>query len=175
MQPQPLKTGVEHARPRRGDAARLAECTGGASSGRQPKSGRLITRGCDGGDLKSCTDLGALHLSGTGVDANPGVAAAYFEAACDRSWPSACHYLAVQHLLGNGVAKNLEKAVALNTTACDGGVAPACGHIGGMHKLGYGVPPNAAASIRYQRRRARGELFSCSLTDKRSPGRRRAG
>lgn len=124
----------------------------------------LISRGCDGGDPKSCTHLGVVKLSGTVLPADPPGAALLFEASCTAGSGEACHYLGMQYLLGMGVTPNPDLARAHNLTACQRHVAAGCGALAGMIEAGlsFSTDMELAATMR-GRACEWGDLYSCAM------------
>ena len=159
------------ARAMRRAAARPARSTspGRGVSHDEKKARELLTKGCDGSDTKSCTNLGVLMMQGRGGAKDGAAAAKNFEKGCADADALACGMLGMQYKTGDGVTKDDAKAVALLQKGCEGGNDAACGTYGKMLLDGTGdregpregedVP---AARVRRQRSRRRASTSATS-------------
>ena len=127
------------------------------------KGVQLTEKGCEGKDTLSCTNLGALLLTGTGVETDAIRASTLFDQSCKAGSGEACHYLGGQYLLGIGVKTNPELARAHNLTACQRNVSAACGHLGGMLETGFGYAIDLKMAVTMRGRACQaGDAFSCT-------------
>ena len=68
---------------------------------------------CDGGNIDSCTNLGALFENGQGVAQDYNKAADLYKYTCDSGDTTGCHNLGVLYERGQGVEQNYIKAAKL--------------------------------------------------------------
>jgi TPR repeat protein len=88
-------------------------------------------RGCDGGGMTACNNLGVLLSEGRdGVPRDDPRAVQYFERACDKNEPMACGNLGNMYSRGDGVAKDEKRANALYDRSCKAGSDRSCGRLG---------------------------------------------
>ena len=85
-----------------------------------------LKQACDGGEAKSCFDLGNRYREGEGVAKDLAKAAQLYQKACEAGHAGSCFNLANRYREGEGVAKDLVKAAQLYQQACDEGEARAC-------------------------------------------------
>jgi TPR repeat protein len=134
-----------------GAAGSLYVSGGGGASRDEKKARELLTKGCDGSDTKSCTNLGVLMVQGRGGAKDPAAAAKNFEKGCADADALACGMLGTQYKTGDGVTKDEAKAAALLQKGCEGGNDAACGTYGKMLLDGVGTakdPVKAKAFLR---------------------------
>lgn len=87
---------------------------------------------CEGGDQKSCSNLGVLLVDdGLGVPSDPPRAARLFRGACDAGEMNACTNLGSMLARGvGGVARDVAAAKRLFARACEAAVHEACADLG---------------------------------------------
>ena len=105
--------------------AALAAVPALAAAGTQDPAALQLA--CNGGDAKSCFDLGVLYEGGKGVPKDKTKAAGLYRKACDAGSASGCFALGLMYKWGKGVPQNRVKAAELFRKACDAGLAAACG------------------------------------------------
>jgi TPR repeat protein len=103
-----------------------------------------LRKGCDGGDVRSCTNLGQMIARGVGTRADPAAAMPLFENGCNQGDAVGCALLGDGYRTGAGVARDDARAAALFRRACEGGNAPSCGQLGLMLRAGEGVAKDDA-------------------------------
>jgi TPR repeat protein len=103
------------------------------------KAMTALKKGCDGGDARSCTNLGQMVARGVGTKADPAAAMALFENGCNQGDAMGCALLGDGYRNGAGVSRDDARAAALYRKACDGGNASSCGLLGLMMRSGQGV------------------------------------
>jgi hypothetical protein len=111
------------------------------------KAVAALKKGCDGGDSRSCVNLGGLTFDGIGVKADLAAAASMFESGCNSGDAVGCARLGSAYHSGTGVAHDDAKAAGLLRKGCDGGQARACGELGAMTREGAGVSKDDAAAM----------------------------
>jgi hypothetical protein len=115
-------------------------------SGENDKALAALKKGCDGGDTRSCVNLGEMVLRGRGAKADPAAAAPLFESGCNQGDAVGCAHLAHAYRTGLGVVRDDARAATLMRKACDGGQAPSCGELGMMLRAGEGVAKDEKAA-----------------------------
>ena len=135
-----------------GAAGSLYVNGGGGASRDEKKARELLTKGCDGSDTKSCTNLGVLMTQGRGGAKDAAAAAKNFEKGCADADALACNMLGTQYKTGDGVTKDEAKAAALLQKGCEGGNDAACGTYGKMLLDGVGTPKDAVKAKAFLRR-----------------------
>lgn len=78
-------------------------------------------------DVHACTVLGELHEHGFWGQAQPEIAATYYERACAGDSGRGCFRLAGLYSRGEGVERDTATAARLSSAACDVGEGAACG------------------------------------------------
>lgn len=122
-----------------------------------------IGHACDGGDIRSCVQLGVLYSNGYGVPKDEQKASALFQKACDRGSTAACSNLGSFYAMGRGVPRNGAKAAALYQRACNAGEPAGCYGLGFAYEWGLGVPKDQTkADALYQRACSDGDAAGCS-------------
>jgi TPR repeat protein len=121
-----------------GDARACTRLGFGYETGKHGRDGSFIPqdfqsaaayykRGCEGGHMAGCRDLGRLYQEGKGVPQDFTVAAQLYTMACDRVMDDgACVLLASLYRDGRGVPLDREKAVAMYREACRRGYEISC-------------------------------------------------
>jgi TPR repeat protein len=123
-----------------------------------------LKKGCDGGDVRSCVNLGDMTLDGVGTKADPAAAAPLFDRGCTSGDAIGCARLGFLYRAGNGVAHDDARAAKLLRKACDGGQARACGELGLMTRDGAGLAADSNAATTLLRRGCDGgDARSCTL------------
>jgi TPR repeat protein len=126
-----------------------AMCFGGEGAPRgKRETAALYRKACDGGDPKSCHNLGLMYNDGQGVPADRVKAAYLFRHACDGGVVDSCYNLGVMRSTGEGVPQDHAMAAALFRTACDAGYAKGCHNLGVVYQNGQGVPQEMAQAAR---------------------------
>lgn len=128
------------------------------------KAVRQLQAACEAGNLAgACDELGALHEYGTGVSADPGVAANLYGRACEGGSGAGCRHLATLHNLGKGVARDATLAAQLLGRACTSGDGVGCATLGHLHLSGSGgVQKDVETAVKWFREGCeRGHAPSC--------------
>jgi TPR repeat protein len=115
-----------------------------------------LKKGCDGGDVRSCVNLGGMTLEGIGTKADPVAAAPLFDSACSNGDAVGCARLGAAYHAGTGVTHDDAKAAGLLRKGCEGGQAHACGELGQMMRDGTGVAKDDAGALVLLRRGCNG-------------------
>ncbi len=122
-----------------------------------------LKKGCDGGDVRSCVNLGDMTLDGVGTKADPAAAAPLFDKGCTNGDAIGCARLGFLYRAGNGVAHDDARAATLLRKGCDGGQARACGELGLMARDGAGIAKDENAATALLRRGCDGgDARSCT-------------
>ncbi len=123
-----------------------------------------LKKGCDGGDVRSCVNLGGMTFDGVGTKADPVAAAPLFQSGCDGGDAIGCARLGLSYRSGTGVTKDDARAAGLLRKGCDGGNPRACGELGSMMREGAGVAKDDAAATKLLARGCDGgDARSCVL------------
>ena len=131
-----------------------------------------LKKGCDGGDARSCVNLGGMTLEGIGTKADPVAAAPLFESGCNSGDAIGCGRLGAAYHSGTGVTRDDTKAAGLLRKACDGGQAHACGELGAMMRDGTGVAKDETAALGLLKRGCYGgDARSCNLAGEQAESR----
>ena len=86
----------------------------------------LGLRGCDGGSVPGCSNLGSLYQGGNGVDQDFAKAGEYYDRACQKGLSTACFNLGRLAEQGLGREADPSAAIALYKKACGKGNENAC-------------------------------------------------
>jgi hypothetical protein len=135
-----------------GSAGALYVGGGGGASRDEKKARELLTKGCEGSDTKSCTNLGVLMMQGRGGAKDAAAAAKNFEKGCGDADALACGVLGTQYRTGDGVTKDEGKALSLLTKGCEGGNDLACGTAGKMYLDGAGATKDVPKAVTFLKR-----------------------
>ena len=135
-----------------GTAGTLAISGSGGATRDEKKARELLTKGCEGSDTKSCTNLGVLLAQGRGGAKDTAAAAKNFEKGCGDADALACGMLGAQYKSGDGVTKDDAKALALLQKGCEGGNDAACGTVGKMLLDGTGAPKDVPKAVDFLKR-----------------------
>jgi TPR repeat protein len=128
----------------------------------QARAAELFKKGCDGGEAKSCVNLGVMRADGLGVGKDPAAAAKLFEKGCNDGEAAGCGLLGKAYLAGAGVSSDPARAASLLEQACDGADARSCGAAGVLYAEGNGVQRDVARAAKlYQRACNGGDAASC--------------
>jgi hypothetical protein len=114
-----------------------------------PRDVADCTEQCTKGQANSCTNLGSLYESGTGVPQDKSRAAALYKQGCDGNDGAACLDLAYFYVRGIG-GLGVEKlhAVTLEKRACDLGYESGCTRLARAYMTGEeGVPKDYSAAL----------------------------
>ena len=84
------------------------------------------TSECEQGKYESCSVLGFMYVSGSGVAKDETRGAALFERGCDGGDAMGCVGLGHVYWNAHGVAKDEARAAALYHRGCEGGAAMGC-------------------------------------------------
>ncbi|MDR2507268.1 MAG: sel1 repeat family protein [Candidatus Accumulibacter sp.] len=103
------------------------------------KKAAAFKKSCDGGDAKTCTNLGVLYVTGKGVKQDYARAAELYAKACDGENARGCSSLGELYANGRGVGQDAAKARELYKKACDLWNARACNRLGLMYENGSGA------------------------------------
>lgn len=101
---------------------------------------------CDGGVMRSCTELGRIYELGLNVTRDGIAAAALYRKACDGGDMAGCYSAA--YVLENGIAGRRDPhcAIAMYKYACEGGYTRGCLMAGYMYKAGIDVEKDDASA-----------------------------
>jgi uncharacterized protein len=122
---------------------------------------------CDGGNLKSCFNVGLLHeekIKGDpSNDPNFKTAIAYMVRACFAGFQRACIAEASNYRTPKYGVLDVARSVALLTKACDAGEIAGCEDLAEIHHSGSGIPVDVAraAALFKQSCDAGGRANSC--------------
>ncbi len=113
----------------------------------------LSTKGCDGGDLVACVNLGAFYQAALGTAKNRQRASELFKKACDAGNAGGCGEYGTMYLLGRGVPLDGKRGQDLLTQACEWGELDACSVAADAYTMGFeGIPKNLEkAAATYKR------------------------
>lgn len=142
--------------------ALLASGAGGASRD-DVKARELLGKGCDGGDTKSCSNLGVMLVQGRGGAKDAAGAAKKLEKGCADADALACGTLGMLTKSGDGVAKDEAKAAKLLTKACEGGHDLACATAGKMLIDGAGTTKDVTKGADFLKRACDGSQGQACL------------
>ncbi len=112
-----------------------------------PVSAASLQVACDGGDARSCNELGIRAAHGIGVTKDLHAAASLFKKACEGKEATACNELGLLHDYGLGMPKDPAGAAALYEQACDGGEANGCNNLGIMYANGTGMMKDPGRAV----------------------------
>ncbi|MGL4238823.1 tetratricopeptide repeat protein, partial [Tabrizicola sp.] len=88
------------------EAARVAQAAGDFAA-----LLRISEKGCELGNVISCSDIGMIYLAGLGVHVDLGKALPLVMDGCDAGYSRACTNLGWMHYEGYGVERDLAKAI----------------------------------------------------------------
>jgi uncharacterized protein len=126
--------------------------TGSAGAKKDDNEARtLLQKGCDGGDTKSCFNVGLMAMNGRGGAKDPAIATKAWEKGCADADAESCF------LLGD-TQKEEPKQLALYTKGCEGGSDGACGKAGKMLLEGKGGAKDEAKGADFLRRACNGSV-----------------
>jgi TPR repeat protein len=135
-----------------GAAGALLASGGGGATKDEAKARELLGKGCDGGDVKSCSNLGLLLSKGRGGAKDAAGAVKRFEKACGDADAIGCGLLGAAYESGEGVGKDEAKAVTFLQKGCEGGHDHSCGVVGRMLLAGRGAPKDVAKGTDFLKR-----------------------
>jgi TPR repeat protein len=118
-----------------------------AAPGLAAQSPAQAESGCADGSAQSCWIAGVLQER-----INLPRAAAFYQRACEGSYPEACRALGSMLSEGRGVEPNGPRASVLFQQACDLGLARACTDRGILLQFGRGVDQNLSQALALFRR-----------------------
>jgi hypothetical protein len=123
-----------------------------------------LTLHCDGGEGKSCTELGKLHASAEWGARDLAAAAKMYQKGCGLGDPRGCENLGDAYTHGHGVAIDREKGRELYERACQAHSGFSCGMLGSFYAVGYGVERQGKKAREYlQHACDEGDTGSCKL------------
>lgn len=111
----------------------------------------MLQKGCDGGDTKSCFNVGLMSMYGRGGAKDPAVSSKAWEKGCADADAESCH------LLGD-MQKEEPKQLALYTKGCEGGSDGACGKAGKMLLEGKGGAKDETKGVDFLKRACNGNV-----------------
>jgi len=94
------------------------------------------------GQVDAQNNLGAMYLSGMGVNQDPAEAVYWYQKAAEQSQHHAQFNLAMLYLLGNGIEQNDEQAAYWLHTAAESGDIESMSQLGILYQQGRGVEQN---------------------------------
>ena len=106
------------------------------------KAAQFYKKGCDGGDLLGCNNLGILYEDGDGVKKDASKSAQLYKIACDGDYALGCYNLGILYDDGTGVEQDKSKAIDLYKEACEGGEALGCNNLGVMESRKRKLKPS---------------------------------
>ncbi len=119
---------------------------------------------CDGGDGKSCTELGKLHASAEWSARDLAAAVKMYMRGCNFGDALGCENLAEAYTHGQGVAADRAKGRELYEKACAAHRGFSCGTLGSFYAVGYGVEREGKRAREYlQHACDEGDSDSCHL------------
>ncbi|MBX3260560.1 MAG: sel1 repeat family protein [Labilithrix sp.] len=145
-----------------GAAGALLASGGGGASKDEAKARELLGKGCDGDDVKSCTNLGLVLMNGRGGAKDAAGAVKRFEKACGEADALGCGLLGAAYESGDGVSKDEKQAVTYLQKGCEGGHEASCGVVGRMLLEGRGASKDVAKATDFLKRACDGgQARSC--------------
>ncbi|MBX3200088.1 MAG: sel1 repeat family protein [Labilithrix sp.] len=145
-----------------GAAGALFASGGGGASKDEAKARELLGKGCDGDDVKSCSNLGLLLVNGRGGAKDAAGAVKRFEKACGEADALGCGLLGSAYESGDGVSKDEKQAVTYLQKGCEGGHEASCGVVGKMLLEGRGATKDVAKATDFLKRACDGgQARSC--------------
>lgn len=125
----------------------------------------FFDKGCQGGNLLACHNLGYAYYEGAGVPKDFNLAKKWFSHVCDSEEPIGCAGLALLYDEGKGVPQDTAESIRLYTLACNGGeMLYGCPLLGRFYQQGKGVAKDLErARELYQRACATGSPNGCLL------------
>ncbi|MBX3224688.1 MAG: sel1 repeat family protein [Labilithrix sp.] len=145
-----------------GAAGALLASGGGGASKDEAKARELLGKGCDGGDVGSCTNLGLILMKGRGGAKDAAGAVKRFEKACGEADALGCGLLGAAYESGDGVSKDEKQAVTFLQKGCEGGHEASCGVVGKMLFDGRGATKDVAKATDFLKRACDGgQARSC--------------
>ena len=124
---------------------------------------KAFERACKSAYAPGCTELGALYLSGVGVEADPAQAAALFEEGCKAKDWWGCHQLAEMHWSGQtATAADSGEAARLSQIGCAHDIPQSCASLAVALETGDGIGRDMLAAVPlYQQTCEAGIIESC--------------
>ena len=113
---------------------------------------RFAERGCQLGNVISCSDMGMFNLLGIGMPVNTAKALPLIRTGCRKGYSRACANLGWMYYTGRGVRKSVSKAAKFYKTGCDGKSGAACANLAQMYIQGDGVRVDRARAEQLLRR-----------------------
>jgi TPR repeat protein len=137
---------------------------GGSGAARDATKARsLLAKACDGGNVKSCVNLGILEQSGQGGAKDTTAAAKHFEQGCKDADAAGCGMLGTLFQSGDGVKKDDTRAAVLFGQACEGGQDASCAALAVMKRDGVGGAKDPAKAAELFKRACDGtDAASCN-------------
>jgi TPR repeat protein len=122
----------------------------GRSDADLTKAAGLFDKGCRGGDVSSCVNLGRHLMDGAGVTKDEAAAAKLLERACTDGSAVGCGMFGLAVRDGRGIGKDPVRALEALRLACGGGHDTSCGQAGRLLVAGE-TPDFKAATKLFQR------------------------
>jgi hypothetical protein len=121
--------------------------------------GQYLSRGCEGGVMRACANLGSLYAQGNGVTQDRAKAFALYSKACAAGDSVGCGDLGQAYENGDAVGKDAGRAKefyaredSILHSACDGGDLIECMNLGVQYGAGRGVAEDDAQAVSYFRK-----------------------
>ncbi len=128
------------------------------------KAAQLFARGCELGDMRSCSGLGFRYNRGLGVERDPQRATQLYEKACEGGSLRGCANLAVSYQRGDDRPKDLRRAYELYDRACAGGEMLGCTNLGVLYRDGRGVSKDERRAVElFSKSCEEGFMFGCAF------------
>lgn len=113
--------------------------------GKEADAARALEKGCAGGNVSACHNLGFAHYMGSGVAKDAARARALFTQGCDGGFAVSCAGLGLLHEEGDGVPKDEAMAARQYELACRGGDQEyGCPFLARMLADGRGIAKDAS-------------------------------
>ena len=131
--------------------AGLLRANGDGVSRDQEDARALLTRGCDGGWIDACYELGLMQHGGIGGRVDTPGAAQSFTDACSgvRIVPGACTVLGTLYFDGTGVAVDVTQGVHFMQQGCANGDARGCRLLAGLFEQGAIVEASEENALQF--------------------------
>ena len=111
------------------------------------KAVALFTRACNGGNAKSCVNLGAMHFDGNGVPKNESLGASFFLKGCEAGEAPGCLDVSIAYGAGRGVPKDAAQSFTFAERACTGGARVGCVRVELAKIAGDGVAKDVKGGL----------------------------
>lgn len=119
----------------------------------------LLTKGCGGGQARSCANQGIIVGLGLGTKADVPASVALFQKSCEAGDPVGCRELGRNYLFGNApLTKDEAKAATLFRQGCDGGNVESCSFLAASFEDGKGVAKDLTQATELRKRACDGGM-----------------